>query len=124
MARILVIDDNTLTRHMLRQALERAGYEVLEASNGKAGVQVQRSTPADMIITDILMPEQGGLETIRVLQRDSPGVKIIAISGGSQIGDYDSLAVAQSLGARQALQKPFTLQDMLHAVHEVLHTHD
>ena len=124
MARILVIDDSMLTRHMLRQVLERAGYEVLEASDGRVGIQIHRTTPADIVITDILMPEQEGLETIRELQRDCPEVKIIAISGGGQIGDYNFLTIAQRLGARRAFQKPFVLQDMLNAVHEVLQTHD
>lgn len=120
MARILVIDDNTLTRHMLRQAFERAGYEVLEAPDGRVGVQVYRTMPADIVITDILMPEQEGLETIRELQRDFPSVKIIAISGGGQVGDYDFLATAKHLGACHAFQKPFVLREMLSVVHETL----
>jgi DNA-binding NtrC family response regulator len=124
MARVLIIDDNTPTRHMLRQALERAGYEVADAPDGRAGMQLQRAMPADVIITDILMPEQEGLETIRELQRDFPTTKIIAISGGGQIGTYSFLAIAERLGARRALQKPFGLREMLDAVKEMLQMQD
>lgn len=124
MARILIIDDNTPTRQMLRQALERAGYEVTDAPDGRAGVQLQRTIPADVIITDILMPEQEGLETIRELRRDFPTAKIIAMSGGGQIGSASFLTIAERLGARRALQKPFGLQEMLDVVEEMLQIHD
>ena len=120
MARILIIDDHTPTRHMLRQALERAGYEVVEATDGRAGIQLQHATLADVIITDILMPEQEGLETIRELRRDFPTTKIIAISGGGQLGNYNFLTIAEHLGARRVLQKPFGLREMLDAVEEIL----
>jgi len=124
MARVLIIDDNAPTRHMLRQALERAGYEVVDAPDGRAGIALQRTMPADVIITDILMPEQEGLETIRELRRDFPTTKIIAISGGGQIGTYNFLTIAERLGARRALQKPFGLQEILDAVEEMLQVQD
>ena len=120
MARILVIDDNIFTRDILRQALERAGHEVVEAPNGRVGIQHQRAMPAAVIITDILMPEQEGLETIRELRRDFPTTSIIAISGGGQIGPDNVLALAERLGAQRALQKPFGLHEMLDAVHTLL----
>lgn len=124
MARILIIDDNAPTRQMLRQALERAGYEVVEAPDGRAGIRLQRTTPAEVIITDILMPEQEGLETIRELRRDFPTVKIIAISGGGQTGNFNFLTVAERLGAQRTLQKPFGLREMLDTVRDMLQCQD
>jgi CheY-like chemotaxis protein len=120
MARILIIDDNAPTRDILRQALERAGHEVVEASDGRVGIERQRTMPAEVIITDILMPEQEGFETIRELRRDFPTTGIIAMSGGGQIGCDTLLAMAERLGAQHVLQKPFGLRDMLDAVHQLL----
>ena len=105
---------------MLRQALERAGYEVLEGPNGRVGMHLQWTTPADVIITDIFMPEQEGLETIRQLRRDFPTTKIIAMSGGGQIGNVNFLTIAERLGAQRTLQKPFGLREMLETVQELL----
>jgi len=119
-ARILIIDDDAPMRRMLRQALERVGYEVLEGPNGRVGMQLQRTTPAEVIITDIFMPEQEGLETIRELQRDFPTTKIIAMSGGGQIGNFNFLTIAERLGAQRVLQKPFGLREMLDTVQELL----
>jgi DNA-binding response OmpR family regulator len=120
MARILIIDDNVPTRDILRQALERAGHEVVEASDGRVGIAHQRTMPAEVIITDILMPDQEGFETIRALRRDFPTTGIIAMSGGGQIGCETLLTVAERLGAQRVLQKPFGLRDMLDAVHQLL----
>ena len=120
MARILIIDDHAPTRDILRQALERAGHEVVEAPDGRVGITRQRAMPAEVIITDILMPEQEGFETIRELRRDFPTTGIIAISGGGQIGCDTLLAIAERLGAQRVLQKPFGLQDMLDAVYQLL----
>jgi DNA-binding response OmpR family regulator len=120
MARILIIDDNAPTRDILRQALERAGHEVAEASDGRGGIARQRTMPAAVIITDILMPDQEGFETIRELRRDFPTTGIIAMSGGGQIGCETLLAIAERLGAQRVLQKPFGLRDMLDTVHQLL----
>jgi CheY-like chemotaxis protein len=120
MARILIIDDNAPTRDILRQALERAGHEVVEASDGRVGIERQRIMLAEVIITDILMPEQEGFETIRELRRDFPATSIIAMSGGGQMGCDTLLAIAERLGAQRVLQKPFGLRDMLDAVHQLL----
>jgi DNA-binding response OmpR family regulator len=120
MARILIIDDNAFTRDILRQALERAGHAVVEAPDGRVGIERQRAMPAEVIITDILMPEQEGFETIRELRRDFPTTGIIAMSGGGQIGSDNLLVIAERLGAQRVLQKPFGLQELLDAVHELL----
>jgi CheY-like chemotaxis protein len=79
---VLVIDDNEDIRALLRRVLEREGYSVSEASDGMAGTRLYRSQPADVIITDIVMPDQEGIQTIMELLRDFPAAKIIAISGG------------------------------------------
>jgi two-component system, chemotaxis family, chemotaxis protein CheY len=119
--RILLIDDNDLIRKMMSRMLASGGYEVQEAANGKVGVACYRKQRSDVVITDILMPEQEGLETIRKLRDVDPKVKIIAISGADEDrARYLDLAV--KLGARRTLQKPFTLDDLLTAVGKVLAT--
>jgi DNA-binding NtrC family response regulator len=120
MARILLIDDDDQFRRMLRMVLEHDGYIVEEAHNGRQGVASCRAAPAALVITNILMPEQEGLETIRILQREFPAVKIIAISGGGQRGNLDFLTVAQKLGAWTTLRKPFAMRELRTAVGEAL----
>lgn len=120
MARILIIDDEDQPRRMLLQALRRAGYEVTEARHGSEGLQRFREAPADLVITDILMPEKEGLETIMDLRREFPAVKIIAVSGGGRTGNLNFLDIARRLGAQRTLQKPFGLRHMLATVHELL----
>jgi DNA-binding response OmpR family regulator len=119
-ARILIIDDEEQPRHMLRLALERAGYEVVEARDGNEGLQRFHETPTDLIITDLLMPEKEGLETIIDVRREFPNVKIIAMSGGGRSGSLNFLEIAKRLGAQRTLAKPFGLQEMLAAVRELL----
>ena len=118
MVRILVIDDDDDFRHMLRMALEQDGYVVEEARNGLEGSQRQRTEPVDLVITDILMPEQEGLETIQTLRQEFPEIKITAISGG--VGRLNFLPHARLFGALRTLQKPFTLQQLYDMVREVL----
>jgi CheY-like chemotaxis protein len=119
-ARILIIDDEDQPRRMLQQVLIRVGYDVVEARDGNEGLQLFRASPTDLIITDILMPEKEGLETIIDLRREFPAVKIIAISGGGRTGNLNFLEVAKRLGAQRTLQKPFELQEMIAAVRELL----
>jgi CheY-like chemotaxis protein len=119
-ARILIIDDEDQARRMLCQVLDRAGYDVIEARDGVEGLQRFREAPTDLVITDILMPEKEGLETIMDFQREFPETKIIAMSGGGRTGNLNFLEVARRLGAQRTLQKPFGLQEMLKVVHELL----
>ena len=116
MTRILVIDDEAPVRDMMRQALERAGYEVADAEDGRQGMVQLRQQPVDLVITDILMPAQEGIETIRILRKEFPQVKILAISGGGKTGKLDVLPVAQTFGAHRTLAKPFERKDLLDAV--------
>ena len=117
---ILVIDDDDQFRGMLRQTLEHAGYEVMDASNGKEGIRVFRENPADLVITDIIMPEKEGIETIRELKREFPDVKIIAISGGGRIGPVSYLKMAKGLGAQRTLTKPLEREELLRVVRELI----
>jgi two-component system response regulator (stage 0 sporulation protein F) len=111
MATILVIDDQAPIRALLRVALEDAGYEVLEASNGRLGLELYRDKPADLIITDVVMPEMNGLELMLELTRSFLNVKVIAISGGLE--SEGTLNVAKLLGARQTFQKPLDMEKLL-----------
>jgi DNA-binding response OmpR family regulator len=120
MARILVIDDEDQIRAMLRLALEREGYQVMEAPNGKLAMRLQTENPADLVITDIVMPEQEGIETIIGLHREFPATKIIAISGGGNIGPANYLIMAKKLGAHHALCKPFGHDELVSAVRDLL----
>jgi len=124
MARILLIEDDEQFRRMLRAVLEHAGYMVEEAQNGRQGVAHCRATPADLVITNIVMPEQEGFETIRILRQEFPALKIIAISGGGLRRNLDYLAVAQQLGAWRTLRKPFEMRELRAAVGEGLQSPD
>ena len=120
MPRILVIDDDPDVRRSLGKILTRAGYEVVEAADGTAGVELQHREPADVIITDIFMPGLDGLQTIRQLKKEGSRVKVIAISGGDRTGTVDLREHAQLMGAFKVLAKPFEMHDVLAAVKEAL----
>lgn len=114
MADVLLIDDDASVRGLFRQILEGAGYSVVEASSAKYGLRFLRERPIDLVITDILMPDMDGLEITRILHRDFPKVKVIAITGGQQ--DIDYCNVARFLGAHETLMKPVTVQRLLDTV--------
>ena len=120
MARILVIDDDVQVRGAVRRILERAGHTVEDVGNGDAGLRAHRERPADLIITDIFMPERDGIETVRELRRESPQVKIIVISGGDRTQTMDLRKDAELLGAARSLRKPFELSELVRAVAELL----
>ena len=115
---ILVIDDIDAVRTLLRLTLEGAGYDVQEAANGVEGIRAFQKTPADLVITDIFMPDCDGLDVIRRLRRLHPRLKILAISGGS--GTMDYLREATSLGATRVLYKPFVLPTLIRTVGDLL----
>lgn len=120
MARILVVDDDHQVRDMLRRMLERAGYEVDEAPDGRAAIELYRKTPADLVILDILMPEMEGVETMLTMRRRDPGVKIIAISGGGRVSPEIYLDSAQKFGARKTFAKPVEREELLAGIQEAL----
>jgi len=120
MASILIIDDDPQILDMLGQILEREGHEVVDASNGKEGLKLYRENPTDLVITDLIMPEKEGIETIMELRRHFPDVKIIAISGGGQIDAKQYLSMAQKLGVQKTFAKPVVRAELLKAVRELL----
>ena len=120
MARILVIDDDNVTRLMLWRILEKEGYEVFEASNGEKGIQINRTQPADLIITDIIMPEKEGIETIRELKEEFPDVKIIAISAGGRGAPEIYLKMATGFGAADTIKKPINREELLEKVKKLI----
>jgi DNA-binding response OmpR family regulator len=121
MARILIIDDEEAVLELLKRLFELEGYEVVLAKDGKIGERLFRQQPADLVITDIFMPEQEGIETIMDLRRDFPYVKIIAISGGGSAMTYGSfLKIAELQGAQRTFSKPLDIKELLQAVRELL----
>lgn len=120
MARVLVIDDEELARFTLREILETAGHEVTEARNGNEGIAFQKGDPFDLVVTDIIMPEKEGVETIIELKRDFPDLKIIGISGGGRTRNLDFLKLAEQYGAEKVLAKPFSEDELLACVNACL----
>jgi len=120
MKRILLIDDDEFFRDFVQQLLTRAGYEVLPAANGREGLKLFGQSPVDLVLTDLIMPEKEGLETIMAMRRQQPEARIIAISGGNRVNADTCLDMAAKLGARRTLQKPIDSDELLRAVQETL----
>lgn len=119
MFRILLIDDDDLLRSVLAKALAHAGHTVIQAADGRQGVELALATAVDLVITDLVMPGQEGVETILVLKRERPALPVIAISGGlSNSRLY--LDIASKIGAKRILAKPFTPQELLQQVEDVM----
>ena len=111
--RVLVVDDDADMRLTLKLALELAGYQVAEAANGREAIERQRAAPADIVITDIFMPDSDGFEAIDGLRRQFPATKVIVMSGGAQLAKRDYLPDAELMGADATLQKPFDIEKLL-----------
>ena len=116
MSRILVIDDDKFVRTSIRAVLESAGHEVTDTSDADSGLAFQRTTPFDVAIVDLIMPDKEGLETIRELKGDFPDLPIIAISGGGEIVRKNFVQAAELFGAVATLEKPFGGEDLLNAL--------
>lgn len=123
---VLIIDDEPAVRAALKRVLERAGYAVRLAPSGDAGLQELRQQPADIVITDIIMPGIDGVATVKAIAREFPRARIVAISGGGNYGaaEYRPKAItttayltaAQHAGAHAVLTKPFETDDVLRAI--------
>ena len=111
--KVLVIDDDHLVRYTLSRILQRSGYDVVTASDGRRGMLLLREEHPDVVVTDIIMPEQEGIDTIIQIRRERPSIKIIAISGGGRIRNIDFLQMAHSLGADDVIRKPFEANELL-----------
>jgi len=124
MAKILVLDDEPSILLMIKKMLEKAGHEVAMASNGREGMELFEKNKPDLLITDIIMPDKEGLETIFELRRKYPELKIIAISGGGTVGPEGYLPSAKIFGANIVMQKPLVLKEFLQAVSLLLNETD
>lgn len=120
MAHILVVDDEAEVRQLIQDLLTREGHELIFAENGRQALERARNRPLDLVITDLIMPEMEGLETIRGLRREHKNLKIIAISGGGRTDPNDYLRTARVFGACKTLQKPFMVAEFLGTVKDVL----
>lgn len=120
MANILIIDDNEDLRDTLVMLLEDEGHSTIVASDGLAGAHVFASARPDLVITDVLMPESDGIETIRTIRALDPAARIIAMSGGAMIGNGYYLRMAKTLGAMEVIAKPFEIEDLVRAVDNCL----
>jgi CheY-like chemotaxis protein len=114
------MDDDELIIKMLRMALENRGYDVIAATNGREGVRLYGTTPVDLVISDILMPEMDGIEALKALRQRNPELKLIAVSGGGKRLKMDLLKVARILGATATFEKPYNIQDLLATVSRLL----
>ena len=118
--RVLVIDDEAAIRYTLQLLLEDSGFAVTVASKGREGMAAFRANPTDLVLTDILMPEQEGIETILQIRGEYPQAKIIAMSGGGRIGNTDFLRMAEGLGADATIAKPFEIEALLDLMQSLL----
>jgi CheY-like chemotaxis protein len=120
LAKLLVIEDNDAVRAVACRVLRSIGHQVLEADSGQIGVELVRRELPDLMITDIFMPEQEGIETIRQVREIAPRLPILAISSLSQWGESRPLENARMVGADLALEKPFSLEALIAAVQQLL----
>jgi DNA-binding NtrC family response regulator len=116
--KILIVDDEPQIREILRIWFEQEGFTVLVAENGREGVRLQRREPAQLLICDLIMPDQEGIETITSFKKEFPGVGIIAISGGGKIGPDSYLEIAVQLGAWKAFKKPLDIPQLIESTRE------
>jgi DNA-binding response OmpR family regulator len=119
MAQILVVEDDRTVRQLLRDVLEQAGYEVIEAHNGAEGVQRYQAERPDLVITDMRLPVMEGRQLILELRRSDPASRILAISGESRLLDQ-----ARALAVADTLQKPFPFEDLLATVQQLVLLHE
>ena len=118
--RILVVDDDAGIRRSLHTLLSRAGYHVEQAGDGSEAIRLWRDRRADLVITDLHMPKKDGIQTIIELLTHTPGVPIIAMSGGGQTKRLDLLGNVALLGTVLTIEKPFTLNEMMSVVSRAL----
>lgn len=121
MTRILIMDDDGVIRGAIREILEAADYEVLEAADGAAGLELQRERGADLLV-DLFMPKRDGVELIKALRQEASRAKVVAMSGGGRHGTVELLRAAAALGATRTLPKPFGSRELLTAIREALET--
>ena len=117
---VLIIDDDPALRDSVRRTLRKERYTVLEATDGREGIEIATANTVDLILVDLFMPGKEGLETIAELHRSHPTLKVIAMSGGGTKGFVDLLDVAKSMGAQRVLAKPFSREELLGTIGALL----
>lgn len=117
---ILLVDDDDALRTMLLRTLQKMGHDVMVASNGNQALRLCETEPPQLVLTDLIMPDKEGLETIATLHRRSPDIRVIAMSGGARINASDMLKIARHMGAHAVLQKPFSNDELAIAIDAVL----
>ena len=118
---VLVIDDDPRICQLIAVALERKGYEVIKAANGRAGLKAFETHRPDLVITDILMPEMEGIQTIMEMKKSGRAPKIIAISGGGRMVGREFLKWARHLGADEVMAKPFRVSALVAMARQLTH---
>lgn len=120
MARILILEDSADLRSMLQARLEIEGFEVAAASSGADALRLMARAPADVILTDLFMPDKDGLETIVEMRARYPNTAIVAMSGWQSSQGVDYLKVARDIGAAHAVRKPFHLAEVVRIVRQLV----
>lgn len=120
MSAILVIDDDASVREVVSEMLRLEGYEVTIAENGEEAISRLAKQRFELVITDLIMPEKEGIETIAEIRRNDDSIPIIAISGGGRLGPGDYLETARYIGADATLAKPFARQELLTTIDRLL----
>jgi DNA-binding NtrC family response regulator len=120
MAHILLIEDEQQVRDLLREILEQNGHKIVGCQNGTDGIRLYKESSFDLVIMDVLLPDKDGFETLNALKQHDDNVNVLAISGGFAPGTVNVLHIAQRLGAKETLAKPFDLSDFLTMVDKLL----
>lgn len=119
-ARILVVDDDSVSRAILREILEKEGLQVVEATNSDEGIQTYKAEPIDVVVTDLFMPEKGGLDVIGKVREFDPDARLIVVSGIDLREKFDIFRLAEQLGAMSTLQKPVKPEVLIESVRAAL----
>jgi DNA-binding response OmpR family regulator len=117
---VLIVEDDKELREMLKLSLSRRNFTVFEAENGKSAIAHFKPTITDLVVTDLIMPEEDGLKVVIKLRELKPSIKIIAISGGGKVGPGSYLNLAKALGADAIYSKPFSINDLIAKIEQLL----
>jgi CheY-like chemotaxis protein len=117
---VLIVEDDKELREMLKMSLLRRGFAVQEAENGKEAISHFKPLITDLVVTDLIMPEEDGIKVVIKLRELKPAIKIIAISGGGKVGPGSYLNLAKALGADAVYSKPFSIKDLIVKIEELL----
>ena len=120
MSGVLIVEDDKELREMLKMSLLRSGFTVLEAKNGKDAITHFKPALTDLVVTDLIMPEEDGLKVVIKLRELKPSIKIIAISGGGKVGPGSYLNLAKALGADAIYSKPFSINELTAKIEQLL----